>query len=156
MKKFIITSILAVAPFIGFAQTTAFDKFKDVDGITSVTLNKELFEMAGNIEVSGNEKTDKCLSMVKNLDGLKVFTTSEKKHMKNIRNAVSSYLKSNTLSELMSINDKGSKVKIYVKEGAGKADLREALVFVEDDKDKQVVLLSFTGNINLNDLKKLK
>lgn len=156
MKKFIIASLLAVAPFIGSAQTTAFDKFKDVDGITSLTINKELFELAGDMEVSGNEKADKCLSMVKNLDGLKVFTTSQKKHMKNIRNAVASYLKSNSLEELMSVTDKGSKVKIYVRSGVSASEVKEALLFVEDDKDKQVVLLSFTGNLNLKDLKSLK
>jgi len=156
MKKFIITALLAAAPFIGSAQTTAFDKFKDVDGIASVVINKELLEMAGSMEVSGNEKADKALSMVKNLDGLKMFITSEKKHMKNLRNSVTSYLKTSGLEEMMTITDNGSKIKFYVREGATKSDVKEALLFVENENDKQVVLLSFTGNVNLNDLKKLK
>ncbi|MFP5495256.1 MAG: hypothetical protein ACLGJE_03800, partial [Gammaproteobacteria bacterium] len=36
MKKIIITSLLAIAPFVSFAQTKAFDKFQNVEGIESV------------------------------------------------------------------------------------------------------------------------
>lgn len=156
MKKFIIIALLAVAPFIGSAQTTAFDKFKDVDGIASITVNKKLFEMAGDMEVSGSEKADKALSMVKNIDGLKVFITSEKKHMKSMRNTVLSYLKTAGLEELVTFNDKGSMIKFYVREGVTSSDVKEALLFMEDADDKKVVLLSFTGNLNLNDLKNIK
>ena len=155
MKKIIITSILAIAPFVGFAQTKAFDKFQNVDGIESVCISKKMFEMAGSIDATGSsEKTKKCLDMVKNIDNLKVFTTSERRHKKDLSNAVASYLKETSLTELLAVNDKDSTVKVFVKEGGKSSAIREALVFVESDKE--VVVVSFTGALDLNDLKKLK
>lgn len=155
MKRLIITSILAIAPFVAFAQTKAFDKFQNVDGIESVCISKKLFEMAGSIEAPGDsEKTQKCLNMVKNMDNIQIFTTSERRHKKDLSKAVASYLKETALTQLVAVNDKDAKVKVFVKEGGKASEIREALVFVESDK--QVVVMSFTGALNLNDLKKLK
>lgn len=155
MKKLIIAVVLAVTPFVSFAQTNVFDKFQNVEGIQSICLNSKLFEIAGSVETpAGGEKAQKCLDMVKNIDNMKIFSTSERKHKKNLSSAVWAYLKENTLSELVSVNDKGSKVKVYVKQGGKPSEIREALVFVEDDKE--VVVMSFTGQVDLNTLKKLK
>jgi hypothetical protein len=155
MKKLIITSLLAVAPFLGFAQTKAFDKFQNVEGIESVCISKKFFEMAGGIEASGStEKTKKCLDMVKNIDNLKIFTTSERRHKKDLSQAVASYLKETALTQLLAVNDKESKVKVFVKEGGKATEIREALLFVENDKE--VVVMSFTGAVDLNDIKALK
>lgn len=155
MKKIIITSLLAIAPFVSFAQTKAFDKFQNVEGIESVCISKKLFEMAGSLEAKdAGEKTQKCLDLVKNMDNLKIFTTSERRHKKDLSKAVASYLKETSLTELIAVNDKESKVKVFVKEGGKASEIREALLFVESDK--QVVVMSFIGSLNLNDLKKLK
>lgn len=155
MKKLIITSLLAVVPFLSFAQTNAFDKFQNVDGIESVCISKKLFELAGSIEAKdAGEKAQKCLNMVKNMDNLKIFTTSERKHKKNLSKAVASYLKDTSLTELLAVNDNESKVKVFVKEGGKATEIREALLFVESDKE--VVVMSFTGALDFNDLKKLK
>lgn len=148
MKKFIITSVLAALPLLGFSQTSAFDKFQNVEGIGSICINSKFFELAGNAE-AGNEKAQKYLDVVNKLDNLKIFTTSEKKYKKALRNAVTSYLKDSVLEQVISVNSNGSKVKVYVQEGQAK--LKEALLFVESEEE--VVVITFTGAI---DLKKLK
>lgn len=155
MKKLIITSLVALASFAGFAQTSAFDKFQNVEGIESVIINKKFFEIAGSIEApAGGEKAQKCLNMLKDFDNLKVFTSSEKKHKKALSNAVHSYLKDGALQELLSVNDEGSKVRVYVKDSGKANQINEALLFVEGGKE--VVVMTFTGSLNLNDLKSLK
>jgi hypothetical protein len=156
MKKFIITLLLAALPAVTFAQS-AFDKFSDVEGIEAVTISGKMFEMLGGVETGDSDAdTQKLLNQVKNLDNLKIFTTQEKKYRKEIKTAVTNYLKINALEELMSFSSNGSTTKIYVKQGATASIVKEGLLFIEDADDKQVVLISFTGNINLNDLKDLQ
>lgn len=158
MKKFILTLALAALPFVTFAQTNAFSKFDNVEGIANITLNKELFEMIASVDSSavGGDATS-YLKTAKGIDRLKVLTTSEKKYKKQLSEAVTDYLKANPLQELISITDGGSKVKIYVKQGSSDNIVTEGLVFVENaDKKDGTVVISFTGKIDLNDLKDLK
>jgi len=158
MKKFIITSVLAVLPFVSFAQTTAFNKFEDVEGIQAVSINKEMFDMFRSMDSSAkDEKTKTYMDLAGQVDNVKIFTTSEKKFKKQIKEAVAGYLKQNTLQELMSVSTEGNKVKIYVRQGSSESIIKEGLVFVEnDDRKEDAVLISFTGNVNLNDLKDIK
>jgi hypothetical protein len=158
MKKFIIILALAVVPFITFAQTNAFSKFDNIEGIANITLTKQLFEMIASVDSSsvGGDASG-YLKTAKGLERLKVLTTSEKKYKKQLSEAVTDYLKANSLQELVSITDKGAKVKIYVKQGSSENIITEGLVFVENtDKKDETVLISFTGKIDLNDLESLK
>ena len=69
----------------------------------------------------------------------------------------SRYLKSNPLEELMRVNNEGKNVKIYVKSGANEKIVKELLMFIEDpsSKDKQAIVLSLTGNFNLDEISAL-
>lgn len=157
MKKFIITLVLAIAPFVTFAQSTAFSKFEDIDGIQSLTISKDMFDMVSTMKVStDSEKSKTAMDLIKGMDYLKVFSTSERKYRKEIKAAVTDYLKLNRLEQLMSFTDKNTKIKVYVNNGGDASIIKEGLVFIEDEDDKGVVLLSFTGNINLKDAEKLK
>jgi len=157
MKKILITAVLAAMPFIASAQTTAFDKFKDVEGIDFVNVEKDMFKMLSNFEAkAGDEKTSQYIDMIEGIDNLQVFTTDEKKHRKQITSAVQEYLKQHPLEELMSFSSKESKIKIYVNQGGEASLIKEGLVFIEDFDDKGVVLLSFTGNVDLKNLNKIE
>ncbi len=158
MKKFITTLVLAAMPFVTFAQNNAFSKFEDVDGIQSITINKEMFDMFSSIGDSANdEKTKSYFDMAGDIENLKVYITTEKRYKKQIKDAVADYLKGNAMEQLMSISDNGSKIKIYVKQGSSESIIKEGLVFVEnDEKKEEAVLISFTGNVNLKDLKDFK
>ncbi len=156
MKKIIMTAVLAIAPLVTFAQS-AFDKFRDVKGVEYVSVTKDMFNMLGKFEASASgEKAEKFVNMAKGLESVRVFTTSEKKYRKEITSAVADYLKGNPLEELVSYSGKDSKIKVYVNQGGEATLIKEGLVFIEDLDDKGVVLVSFTGTINLDDLKSLK
>lgn len=156
MKKFIITLLVAALPVVTFAQKTAFDKFDNVKGIEAVTISGDMFKMLGGIQApQGGDQAQKYLDQVKSLESLKIYTTSEKKYRKELKNAITDYLKQNPLEQLLSLNEKGSVIKVYAKQGADASQLKEVLVFVEDEdaKDgKEAVLISFTGDINLNEI----
>lgn len=153
MKKIIIALLLAVMPAVTFAQN-AFAKFEGKEGIDVVTINKKMFEMLGGIEATGSgEKADKYLKQVKNLDNLKIFTTTQLNYIADMASTVTSYLKQNSLEELMTFSNGGTKTKLYVRSGKKESELKEFLLFSQGGKKNEAVLMSFSGNIDLNGLK---
>jgi hypothetical protein len=153
MKKLIIVFLMVIAPALTFAQTTAFDKFDGRDGVTSVVVNKKMFELMGEVKAGKDDKNmQQYLSLVKKLDMLKVFTTTNSKAAADMKSTVASYLKSNPLEELMRINDSGKSIKIYVKSGATSSQVRELLMFMDGGAKEDTVLMSLTGNFDLSEI----
>ncbi len=157
MKKIILIAVMLIASYTSFAQESIFDKFEDMDDVTSVIVNKEAFEMLSSFK--GNDpESQEYVKMVQNLKSLKVFTTESSAIANQMKNVVSDYLKKAKLTELMRIKDKDAHVKIYIRKGKDKNHVSELLMFVSDLKnkaDQQAVILSLTGDIDLNQISKL-
>ena len=104
-----------------------------------------------------DKEVQQYMNLLKKLDNLKVFTTENTKVASDMKNTVTSYLKSNPLEELMRINDDGKKVNIYIKSGASENIVKELLMFIDtpSSKDNQAVVLSLTGNFNLDEISAL-
>lgn len=152
MKKLIVTIVLTLMPALFFGQT-AFDKFDGQDDVTSVIVNKKMFQMMGNVK---NQESQQYLNLIKKLDNLKVFTTASSRVTTDMRATAEKYIKSAGLEELMRINDKGQNIKIMVKSGAGATQVRELLMFIEGSaKGNETVLMSLTGDFDLNDISML-
>ena len=155
MKK--IALLLVVLPTFLFAQTS-FDKFEGKEGVSSVNVSKKMFEMMSKVKVDPKDKEmQQYMNLLKKLDNLKVFTTSNTKISSDMKATVNSYLKSNPLEELMRVNGDGKNVKIYVKSGANENIVRELLMFIEGSnmKDAGTVVLSLTGNFSLDEISML-
>ena len=152
MKKIIFIIALSILPFTNYAQVSFFDKFEDMDDVTSVIVNKEAFKMLSKFK--GNSPEAKSyVEMVQDLESLKVFTTESSAIANQMEDVVSKYLKTSKLVELMRIKDKGANVKIYIRPGKDDSHVSELLMFVNDltnKSNKQAVVLSLTGEIDLN------
>ena len=154
MKNLVVVIAFLIASTVSFAQG-AFDKFEDKEGVASVIVNKKMFEMMSKVKVDAKDKeTQQYMNLLKKLDNLKVFTTSNTKISSDMKATVNSYLKSNPLEELMRVNGDGKNVKIYVKSGANENIVRELLMFIEGSnvKDANTIVLSLTGNFNLDEI----
>ena len=159
MKKIIIIIVLTVLPLFGFSQTSIFDKFEDMDDVTTIVINQNAFRMLS--KVSGDsQEVKEYMDIVKSLTSLKVFTTEKESIANEMKSIVAKYLKSEKLSELMRIKDKGANVKIYVREGKDEDHVRELLMYVNEISEngghgQEAVILSLTGDINLNNISKI-
>ena len=151
MKKLILTAILALMPSLFFAQSV-FDKFDGPEEIATVIVNKKMFQMMGNVK---NKESQQYLDLVKKLDNLKVFRTTSAKYSADMKSTANKHIKSAGLEELMRITDKGQNIKIMVKSGATETQVRELLMFMEGSGGKETVLMSLTGNFDLNDISTL-
>ncbi|HEY0045628.1 MAG TPA: DUF4252 domain-containing protein [Flavobacterium sp.] len=148
MKKLFITVVLALLPSLIFAQT-AFDKFDGQDDVTSVIVNKKMFEMMGNVK---NQESQQYLNLIKKLNNLKVFTTTSTRVTSDMKATAEKYIKTAGLEELMRISEQGRNIKIMVKSGAGATQVRELLMFMEGSGKNETVLMSLTGDFDLNDI----
>ncbi|MEG3658192.1 DUF4252 domain-containing protein [Arenibacter palladensis] len=159
MKKNIIVVLVAVLPFIGFSQSM-FDKFEDLDNVSAVVVNESMFKLLSkiNVEVDDKEAQD-FMDIAQNLKNLKVFITEDKKISADMQVTMEKYLKSSSLQELMRVKDKDANVKFYIKSGKDEDHVSELLMFVTgikngnmeiNDRKFETVLLSLTGDIDLN------
>jgi len=145
--------VVALVSNAFFAQT-AFDKYDGLDGVTSIVVNKKMFQMMSSVKVDAKDKeTQQYLSLMKKLDNLKVFTTTSTKLSADMKSTADKYVKTAGLEELMRVNDSGKNVRILVKSGSTDTQVKELLMFIEDpSKQNETVLMSLTGDFDLNEI----
>ncbi len=135
-----------------FAQG-AFDKFDGQDDVTSIIVNKKMFDLMSKVKMDASDKeAQQYLNLIKKLDNLKVFTTKSTIVENEMRAASEKYSKTNGLEELMSVNQEGRNIKIMVKSGAKDSQVLELLMFIEGGQNEDTVLLSLTGDFDLNEI----
>jgi hypothetical protein len=71
MKKCLIILALVLAPLAGYSQSV-FDKFEDMDDVTSVIVNQNMFDLLAKMDVSSDEPE---MDIAKSLNGFMVFVT---------------------------------------------------------------------------------
>ena len=153
MKKIIVILVVALMSTNIFAQS-AFDKFDNLDDVTAVIVNKKMFTLLSKVDAKDKE-SQQYVNLIKKLDNLRVFVTTSKSKADEMRNTADKYMKSNSLEQLMSVNDKGKNVKIYVKSGATDSQIKELLMFIEGSGKDETVLMSLTGNFDMDELSAL-
>lgn len=170
MKKLVILVAIIIAPIVSFGQGI-FDKYEDMDGVTSVVINQKMFKMLASIGIEADNAEDQAfMDMAKKITGLKVFTTGSEKTSADMNATVKSYLASTKLEELMRMKDGNQTVNFYVKEGSDENHVKELLMVInglkeltngEDitingkKRDFETVVLSLTGDIDLRQISKM-
>ncbi|MEO6348333.1 MAG: DUF4252 domain-containing protein [Aquaticitalea sp.] len=170
MRKIVILLAIIIAPVLSFGQGI-FDKYEDMDGVTSVVINQKMFNMLASINVNLDNPDDQAfVDMAKKITGLKVFTTGSEKTSADMNSTVKTYLASTKLEELMRMKDGNQTVNFYVKEGSDENHVKELLMVInglkeltkgEDitingkKRDFETVVLSLTGDIDLRQISKM-
>ena len=153
MRKAIVVFVFILLPTVFFGQA-AFDKYDGQDDVTSVIVNKKMFQMMGSVKMDTKNKEDQqYLNLIKKLDNLKVFTTNSTRVTADMKATSEKYMKSAGLEELMRVNDNGKNIKISVKSGSNDSQIKELLMFMEgSSRGNQTVLMSLTGDFDLNEI----
>lgn len=160
MKKYLIITLLALLPLTALAQSV-FDRFEDLEGVSSVIVNKNMFNLLGKMNIDSDDPEAKeFMEIAQSLSGLKVFATEDKAIAADMKATVDKYLRSASLEELMRVKDDETNVKFYIRSGKDEDHVSELLMFVTgiknvdvemNDKQRKIetVLLSLTGDIDL-------
>jgi hypothetical protein len=151
--RYILLIVLFLVSNTFFAQS-AFDKYDGQEDVTSIVVNKKMFQMMGNVKVDANDKeTQQYLDLMKKLDSLKVFTTTSTKVSAEMKLSAEKYIKTAGLEELMRINDGGKNIRILVKSGETESQVKELLMFIEGaNPENETVLMSLLGDFSLNEI----
>lgn len=150
MKKIFLSLLLLVVTNMTFSQSV-FDKFEDQEKIRTVIVNKKMFSLLSKMKVEDKE-TQQYVNLIKKLENLKVFATQSDSKAEEMKATAEKYLKTAGMEELMRITDKGKSVKIYVKSGATDSQIKELLMFIDGSGTEETVLMSLTGNFDLDEL----
>jgi Domain of unknown function (DUF4252) len=154
MRKLVVVIALFLMSSSLFAQQSVFDKFDNDEQIQTVIVSKKMFSMISKMDVKDKE-SQQYVNLIKKLENLKVFVTSNTKKAADMKSTADKYLKTAGLEELMRITEKGKSVKIYVKSGATDSQVKELLMFIEGSGKEETVLMSLTGNFDLDELSAL-
>tara|TARA_R110002049_G_scaffold3795_3_gene27502 strand:- start:35603 stop:36232 length:630 start_codon:yes stop_codon:yes gene_type:complete len=167
-KRLIVLAIaILLLPLTGMAQDI-FDKYSDNSEVTYVSIKPKMFQMIAKMGIDENDADAKAyMDMVKSITSFKTIVTDSKVISADISKWVKS--RSSALEGLMEVKDNGTEVKFYVKEGKDVDHVKELLIFVNgfdkimkesieingEQRKIETVVVSLTGDIDLNEISKL-
>ena len=170
MKNKLIVLVMAImlVPLAGMAQKNIFEKYSDDADVTYVSIKPKMFQMIAKMGINVEDAEAKAyMDMVKSITSFKTIVTDNKVLSADISKWVKS--RSGGLEELMEVKDDGTEVKFYVKEGKDADHVKELLIYVNgidkvmnekveiNGKERKIetVVVSLTGDIDLNEISKL-
>jgi hypothetical protein len=152
MKKNIITIFFLLVSGSFFAQSV-FDQFEGIAGVNTVLVNKKMFDLMSKVKLDASDKeTQQYMHLIKKIDNLKVYRTQNSRISTQMRLTAEKYAKTAGLEELMTTNEGGKKVQILAKQGTTETQLKELLLFIDGGKNEETVLMSITGDFDLNEV----
>lgn len=156
MKKIITLTVMLVVTLSVAAQTSVFKKFEDLNEVTAVVVTHEAFKLMKSMGGNSPEAKE-YQDLISGLSELKVLVTENPKIATDMQSSFNSYIASGKLTELMRVKDKASNVSIFIKKGSKDDIVNELVMFVNDGNNtkKQTVIMSLTGNIDLNKVYRL-
>ena len=152
MKKYIVILVLLVVSSPTFAQSV-FDQFDGIEGVNTVVVNKKMFDLMSKVKLDTSDKeTQQYMHLIKNIDNLKVYTTQNSRIALQMRLTTEKYIKSAGLTELYAATEGTKKIQILAKQSTGETQLKELLLFIDGAKADDTVLMSITGDFDLNEV----
>jgi len=152
MKKIIIILALTIATTTAFAQKNPFEKFTDMDGVTSVYISKNMLSLLpkqahmqyNGVDVGGF--VDKLSSML-------IITSENKEIAQEMISLANRGIKESNYELLMRVkSEDGELVNFFMK---GKPEnIQELIMIVEDEKDESVIM-QLLGNFTLQDVQQM-
>lgn len=153
MKRVILILVAVALPALMIAQNSAvdklFDSYKGKDGVTTVQISPELFQIMNAMEIDDLDNSEIPFDKVASVKILTI-EDEEKYQDVNFYDEIKSELKTDDFAEIMTVVDGGETVRMWMK--AEKQAVMEFLLIVGGDDN---VLVYITGNFNMKDLEGL-
>ncbi|MDH6343008.1 hypothetical protein M2480_001966 [Parabacteroides sp. PFB2-12] len=147
--KYVVIAIMCLLfSQAGMAQTNnkLFDKYADMDNVTSVYISKAMFQMMPNIETAGLS----LMNMKGKVESLQVLNTERMDLVPQMRNEFGKLIKSSH-SELMRVRDGKTKATFYANmQGETVKDL-----LMLADTDSTFTVIQLVGHFTLQDIQEI-
>lgn len=148
MKRiYIITLLLSLCTLFGHAQDSFFDKFADMDGVTSVYISKAMLSLMPNMQAEGVNIGE----VASKLDNIQILSCEKPDIIARMKEETAFINPKNGYEELMRINDEGERVIIYLKQAQSGT---KEFVLKCTEKD-EFTLIAITGNLTLQEIQSI-
>lgn len=146
-RTYIITLLFALCSVYTYAQDNFFDKFAEMEGVTSVYISKTMLSLMPDVQAEGI----KIGEIASKLDCIRILSCDKPKIIDQLKKETSFINPKNGYEELMRINDEGEKTTIYLKQN--KNGIKEVVLLNNEKEDFQLV--SITGTLTLKEIQQL-
>ncbi|WP_312174573.1 DUF4252 domain-containing protein [Chryseobacterium sp.] len=164
MKKIFIIFAFAFSQFFNvYGQDKLdqlFDKYQEVEGVTSIKIAKPMFGMLSNLNL-GDAELDQIKPLLSKINGLKVFIAEKPENagsvngqkLSQINRDIKSYLSNLNYSEIMTMNSNGAKIKFLSAEE--KNGILDDLLLSIDSGGEESILIKLDGRLSMDDINKI-
>ena len=137
-----------------------FDKYQNVEGLTSVKISKPMFRMLNNLNIKDDDLA-KIKPLLKDINSIQIliFDKGTIDSLNNVSgrhddlsNDIFSAVKKLHFQELMSVNSKGKKIR-FLTDDASSNILNKLVLSITGNT--QNVLMLLDGKVNMDDISKL-
>jgi|TARA_B110000908_G_scaffold28243_1_gene33200 hypothetical protein len=162
MKKIILIITLVITSSVFYGQSI-FDKLEEMEGVSSVVISKDAFEILSkfNFEIDeGSNEISEVFKMIDDLNEFKTFSTDKPDIAVTMEAMVKNSVKDQKMKELMRLKEDDSKVWIYVKSTSNKDLVSQVLMLVKGIDKKtngisEAMIVSLSGSIDINKMSRL-
>ena len=146
IRTLIIAIMATLCSVCSYGQQSFFDKYAEMDGVTSVYITKSMLSLfpKGQTNVNGINIGD----IASRLDNIQILSADEQPIVDKLRKETSHINTRNGYEELMRVHEDGEKTTIYFKDG--KKDKKEFLL-LQDAKD-EFTIISIVGDLTLQEI----
>ena len=146
IRIFIITLLMTLCSICSYGQQSFFDKYAEMEGVTSVYITKSMLSLFPKGQTSVNGVN--IGNIASRLDNIQILSADEQPIIDKLRKETSGINTRNGYEELMRVREDGEKITIYFKDG--KKDKKE-FVLLMDEKD-EFTIISIVGDLTLQEI----
>ena len=146
-RTYIITLLLSLCSLFTYAQDSFFDKFADMEGVTSVYISKAMLSLMPNMKTEGVNIGE----VASKLDNIQILSCEKPDIIAKLKKETAFISPKNGYQELIRINDEGEKVTIFQKQNEGKQ--KEFVLLCEEQNELTIIII--TGNLTLQEIQSI-
>ena len=149
-RTYIITLLFSLCSLFMYAQDSRFDKFADMEEVTSVYISKAMLSLMPDMQTEGVN----IGSIASKLDNIRILSCDKPAIIDKMKKEFAFINSKNGYEELMRIKDKGEKTTIYLKNGKivkQDKNKKKEFVLMTGEKNEFTVII-ITGNLTLKEI----
>ena len=147
MKRiYIFSLLLTLSTFICQAQQSFFDKYAEMDGVSSVYITKSMLKMFPSM--SGKINGVDVGNLASKLENIQILSADEPNIIEQLRKDTKHISTKNGYEELMRVRDDGDKTTIYFKEKKKNSEF----ILIMDEGNEFTIVSIIGGDLTLKDI----
>ena len=150
MKRiYIFSLLLTLSTFICQAQQSFFDKYAEMDGVSSVYITKSMLKMFPSM--SGKINGVDVGNLASKLENIQILSADEPNIIEQLRKDTKHISTKNGYEELMRVRDDGDKTTIYFKEKKKNSEF----ILITDEGNEFTIVSIIGGDLTLKDIQEM-